>query len=714
MRFDRSDKSQPWTVYANDPTDTASLSTDVIYAIQRDPQDVDVLWVGTNGGGLNRFKKRTGKVRRYSTKDGLPNDVVYGILADDAGHLWMSTNKGVSRFDPATGVFRNYDASDGLQSDEFNRYASCKQPDGRLFFGGVKGFNHFNPAELADDSTASAMRITAIKLINKVVDFRSDGSPLTTPAYLSTGMTIPHSANMVTFEFASMEFSAPEEHRYQYLLEGFDSDWIMAGHDRSAVYTNLDPGTYTFRVRGDNSDGIWDTQGTAFQLVVLPPWWRTWWAYALYVAAFTGGVFIFIRLRINGLKRQKELLERTVAERTTELSRAKERAEQSERVKEQFLANMSHEIRTPMNAIMGMSSTLKRSEHLPAQERYLTAIVQSSENLLVIVNDILDLSKIEAGKLELEQVAMDPREVLRNVVDVLRHRTEEKGLAMRTDVADDVPTGVIGDPTRLHQILMNLVGNAIKFTERGSVRITMRVKRLRPDPSGERSTDAVMLRCDVTDTGIGIAPEHLALVFDEFAQGDSEHTRKYGGTGLGLSISKRLVYMQGGTITAHGEVGKGSTFTVDIPYAVPPTSANDAVDVPGPIQGPESAKAPLRVLIAEDNDFNVVVAQDELNLAYPGVHIDVAPNGQLAVEMVGRNHYDLVLMDVQMPVMNGYDATRAIRAMTGDRSRIPIIAMTANVMKAEVDRCVEAGMDGFIPKPFRQEELVEAIAKVIG
>jgi CheY-like chemotaxis protein len=223
-----------------------------------------------------------------------------------------------------------------------------------------------------------------------------------------------------------------------------------------------------------------------------------------------------------------------------------------------------------------------------------------------------------------------------------------------------------------------------------------------------------MLRFDVSDTGIGIAPEHLALVFDEFAQGDSEHTRKYGGTGLGLSISKRLVYMQGGTITAQSEVGKGSTFTVVIPYAVLPGTSNVAVDVPTMLHDGESAKAPLRILLAEDNDFNVVVAQDDLNLAYPGVHIDVAANGQLAVEMVGRNHYDLVLMDVQMPVMNGYDATRAIRALTGDKSRTPIIAMTANVMKAEVDRCTEAGMDGFIPKPFRQEDLVEAIAKVIG
>ena len=440
-----------------------------------------------------------------------------------------------------------------------------------------------------------------------------------------------------------------------------------------------------------------------------------------------GGVFAFIRMRTSGLNRQKELLERTVTERTLQLSVAKERAEQSEQVKQQFLANMSHEIRTPMNAIMGMSTSLKRNEHIPAQEPYLDAIAQSSENLLVIVNDILDLSKIEAGKLEMERVPMDPREVLRNVVEVLRYRTEEKGLTIHTTVAPDVPTSVIGDPTRLNQVLLNLVGNAIKFTDRGSVRIHMDVTQtlrnapapstLRIDPNGTQRGELIGMRFSVTDTGIGIAPEKLALVFDEFAQGDSDHTRKYGGTGLGLSISKRLVIMQGGTITAQSELGKGSTFTVVIPYALQPMDQEPEAKIPyGPDPGVSSGAGPdrpARILLAEDNNFNVVVAKDELEFAYPGVQVDVAANGQLAVEMVQANAYDLILMDVQMPVMNGYEATRAIRALSGEKSRTPILAMTANVMKAEVERCIEAGMDGFIPKPFRQEELVAAIGKVL-
>jgi signal transduction histidine kinase/ligand-binding sensor domain-containing protein/CheY-like chemotaxis protein len=709
----KSGQAGAWTHYASDPGDPRSLSTDVIFCLLDDPLDPGILWVGTNGGGLNKLDKRTGKVRRYTTEHGLPNNVVYGILADDDGQLWMSTNKGLSCFDPRTGSFRNYDAGDGLQSNEFNRYAYCKQADGTLFFGGVKGFNYFHPRDLAVDSTASAIHITRIKLINKAIDHRLPGSPLSSPAYLSAGMTIPHSTNMVTFEFASMEFSAPEEHRYQYKLDGFDNGWIMAGTDRSAVYTNLDPGTYTFRVRGDNRDGLWDTKGTAFRLVVLPPWWRTWWAYVIYAAAIIGGVLLFIRMRTAGLKRQKEHLERTVEQRTAELHQQKEHAEQlraraehSEQIKQQFLANMSHEIRTPMNAIMGMGNALHRNPHLPEQEPVIDAITSSSKNLLVIVNDILDLSKIEAGSMRLEKVPMDPRAAVHDVMEVLRFRAEESGLKMEVDIAPDVPARVLGDPTRLNQVLLNLVGNATKFSERGRVNVSVRVK--------EHLTDAVMLHFSITDTGIGIAPDRLPFIFDEFTQAETEHTRIYGGTGLGLTICKRLVEMQGGTISATSTPGQGSCFTFTIPYSTVPIVA--AVTKPNDrrptTDNTSTGLHDLRILLAEDNKMNVMVAKQELKHAIPGARIDVAANGQLAVEMVGLNDYDLVLMDVRMPVMDGFAATRAIRALGGDKSRIPIVAMTANVL-GQGSECTAAGMDAYVPKPIQSEVLVARLREVL-
>ncbi|MBK6830916.1 MAG: response regulator [Flavobacteriales bacterium] len=689
-----------WKHYANDPDDPTSLSFDLIFSILADPTEPDrYLWIGTNGGGLNRFDKRTGTCTRLTEKDGLPNDVVYGILSDADGDLWMSTNKGISHYSPSSNTFRNFTASDGLQSDEFNRNAFCKLKDGRLFFGGVNGFNHFHPDELREDARPVDVRITDIKLMNRSIAFEEDNAALQAPSYLSEGMRIPYSANMVTFSFASMEFSAPEEHRYQYKLEGFDPDWIMSGTDNSAIYTNLDPGTYTFRVRGDNRDGIWDEQGTSFNLVVLPPWWKTWWAYLSYVLVIAGSIVLFISLRTAGLKRQKELLEQTVAVRTAELSHAKERAEKSELIKQQFLANMSHEIRTPMNAIMGMTGILRRNEHPPEQDKYLDAIAQSSDNLLVVINDILDLSKMEAGKIILESVPFDTHELVAHIRDLLHFKAEEKGLQLNLDIDPDVPRRLIGDPTRLQQVLLNLVGNGIKFTEEGEVRISVGASDL--------TATHCMLRIMVSDTGVGIPQDRLDRVFEEFTQAYSDTTRKYGGTGLGLSISKRLVEMQGGTLTAISEKDKGSNFMVSIPFSI-------AATIEKQISGTadEVMLRGLRILLAEDNEFNAMVAQDELEDAIPGVRVDRAENGTIAVQMAGSGDYDVILMDVQMPEMNGYDATRAIRALPDDRSRVPIVAMTANVMEAELKLCREAGMIGHIPKPFSREELLNAIHAV--
>jgi signal transduction histidine kinase len=307
-----------------------------------------------------------------------------------------------------------------------------------------------------------------------------------------------------------------------------------------------------------------------YRFTVLPPWYRTWWAYALYVLLLGGGVLGYVRRRVASLKRQRARLERTVAERTEELRRKKDeadeqraRAELSEKAKERFLANMSHEIRTPMNAIMGMSDILKHRDHLPEQDKYLTAIHQSSENLLVIINDILDLTKIDSGRIDFEQVPFDPRAVVGNVRDILQFKAQEKGIVLAVEFAPDVPTTLIGDPTRLNQIVMNLVGNAIKFTEQGSVRMHAQVN---VDPLGRRGWMELVIK--VIDTGIGIPEDRIAHIFEEFTQAYSDTTRKYGGTGLGLTISRKLAEQQGGSVSVQSERGRGSTFTVRVPYAV--------------------------------------------------------------------------------------------------------------------------------------------------
>ena len=703
-------RSGEWKQYRSEAGNPRSFPTDVLFSVCPDPDDpTGVLWIGTSGGGLARFDTRTGDVERITTKNGLPNDVVYGVLADNDGRLWMSTNKGIARYDRKTKAFLNFTVSDGLQSNEFNRYAYCKDAKGWLWFGGVNGFNYFDPYDLLEDSTAVTIRITGVRSMNQPVSFHEKGSPLNRPAYLSSGMTIQHTANMVSFSFATMEFGAPELHHYRYKLEGFDPEWVDAGTNNNAAYTNLDPGVYTFRVRGDNRDGSWDTVGASFRLEVLPPWWRTGWFYALCALAL--GVLVLLYIRVQQL--QRKFLERTVQERTAQLSTAKERAEKSEQVKQQFLANMSHEIRTPMNAIVGMSNALRRDAPTDpgTRDRYVDAIANSSENLLGIVNEILDLSKIEAGRLEMEKVRFSPRTILEEVITVMQYRAKEKRLALSSSVEDVVPEALIGDPTRLRQVLMNLLGNAIKFTEKGSVEVHMEVTaRVTVGDEAAASGEMIGLRCTVTDTGIGIAPDRLARVFDEFMQAESDHTRRFGGTGLGLTICQRLVDMQGGTIGVESEVGKGSAFTINIPYAI---ASSEEETVPAEEAPGQKKLDGLRILLVEDNKLNVMVAQVELGNAIPDVRIEVAVNGEVALDMLQANSYDLILMDVQMPVMDGYEATRAIRALPSIKALTPILAMTANVLQTEVQQCMDAGMDGFIPKPFREEELVDAIRKVV-
>jgi len=289
-----------WKQFKNNPSDTSSLSYDLVFSLCVDPFRPDkYLWIGTSGGGFNRFDFATQKFLRYSTKDGLPNDVVYGILSDDAGNLWMSTNKGLSKFNISTKTFQNYEPKDGLQSNEFNRYAFCKTSDGTLFFGGVNGFNYFNPSELSNNTILPNVVITDFKIGNKPVTIHSKENLLQKPIYLTDEITLKYKYNMISFDFAAMDFSQPGKNLYQYKLDGFDKDWIQSGTQNSATYTNLDPGTYTFRAKGSNSDGVWNETGTSVELVILPPWYMAWWFRTLLSIAIIALVYVFYRYRLQ-------------------------------------------------------------------------------------------------------------------------------------------------------------------------------------------------------------------------------------------------------------------------------------------------------------------------------------------------------------------------------------------------------------------------------
>ncbi len=669
---------------------------------------------------------------------------------------------------------RHYDETQGHKGSGGLPGAALRDAAGSLWFGGLNGLTRFDPSAERHNNTPARTLITGIYLERGTLAMDADALAGSDPwTGLPENLVLKPRQRDLSFRFTGIALETPEAVRYRWRLNGYDADWVDGGTQQQVRYTNLAPGSYTFEVLAANADGLWLGEPARYRFRIRGHWTQSWWARAglgllvlllLYAVVSMRTAAIRRRAAEQEAKLQAEIdrktadldaknmaLEAQTAELKSALSHeevarertdealqhaqtarreaeaalghaevarmeaeaARLRAERSEQVKEEFLANMSHEIRTPMNAIVGMTELLLKKDPGEHQLNYLRAVRRSADNLLVILNDILDFSKIEAGKMTLEDIDFSLEDVLQGVRDTFMLKASEKQLELIVERRADTPAWLRGDPVRLNQVLLNLVGNALKFTESGSVTVTCSLKDTgaaegqNPPPAGETAD----LAFEVTDTGIGIPEDRLDDIFGSFTQASDDTTRHYGGTGLGLSICQRLVEMQGGQIGVRSRVGQGSTFHFHIPYPVvegPDQKAGNAAGSEGPVD-----IGAVRLLLMEDDPFNQMVAVDTLAEYAPEATVEVVGDGQAGVEALEAQAYDVVLLDLGMPVMDGYTAAKTIRGHAEERVReTPLMAMTASVTKSEVDRCFEAGMDDYIAKPFEVDDLLGKIQRL--
>ena len=696
-----------FTHYKHDPDNPGSISGNRIYVIHESSDGA--IWLGTDSG-LNRFHRQEETFEYFGANIGFPNDVIYGILEEERGKLWLSTNQGLIRFDPNALEVKTFDVKDGLPSNEFNSRAYYRSRNGRFFFGCIGGLVHFRPEHFAGN-VSDYVPPVVITRFGRYSPGQNEGMPI-----FEKGITakehieLSYKDNILTFEFAVLNYRNAHKNQYAYKLEGFNDNWIYLGTKHDVTFTSLAPGEYKLHVKGSNHDGVWNEQGTSLGITVLPPWWQTVWARLLFAAGFLG---ILYGVRCYEMNRQR-LKHRLEIEQVEA-----QQLQEMDRLKSRFFADISHEFRTPLTLILGpFEKVLARIKDGEARAD-LRLMQRNAHRLQRMVEQLLDLSRIEARRMPLGACPDDIVQKIREWVASFVSLAESKHITMNLHFPEQ-PIIAYFDPEKLEKIIYNLLSNAFKFTPEGG-EITVAVC------SGSGSFEF-----SVRDSGIGIPQEHLPHILDRFYRASDVLTGEQGGTGIGLALAKEFVELHHGGIHVESAPGKGSTFTVRLPLGRDHLSDDEIVEhvVDGEMAEPSRHLQELKqaetemkavqtaatakngrplVLIVEDNDD---MRRYLRNCLQSDFEIVEAENGITGQQAAVKKNPDLIISDVMMPEMDGFELCEKLKT-DARTSHVPVILLTARASGESKVEGLETGADDYLTKPFDVKELQARVRNLI-
>lgn len=720
-----------------DPAFQSSLIT-----FKRDRQGR--FWIGRRNG-LEFYDPELDIYQHYSISDGLPNNNINSLEIDQNGRIWLGTNNGLSRFDPERETFCNFDRLDGIQDEIYLPNSSFQTPDGRLFFGGVNGFNVFHPDSLVGKNpNPPELLITDLKIFNESVRPAPKGI-LTQHISKTDYIELSYKDASISFELLALGYSQPQKNQYAYMIEGVDPDWHHAGSGHTASYTGLPRGKeLVFKAKAANHDGIWNETPTVLRIYIRPPFWETGW-FRLSLFTFLMSILIlYSRWRIRSIRLRNLWLEKEVKKQTAEIEHQaadlqlaneklqhkariiKEKAHQLDQLNKsqaRFFTSLSHEFRTPLTLLLGNLEALLQAEN-PEKifDKISRRMQMSAHQLLLLINQLMDTAKLESGQYRLRVTEGEIKEEIRGICNTFQVLAEKKGLDLVLNFTDDAQHHCWYDLDILHKVLNNLLSNALKFTDRGEITVTAGIAL-------DNSEETLVMK--VQDTGIGIPEEQLPYIFNRFFQAEGPLSARKKGTGIGLSLVKLLVRLHKGRITVESTRDVGTTFNIRLPVGKAQFKAAERPDVileksfqfnsikevavPAPDSAEDTSNNPVRedlplLLVVDDNpDIRSFVVR-QLRGTYKIIE---AEDGQQAIRQATQRVPDLVISDVVMPNMNGFELCEQLK-QDQRTSHIPVILLTALAEQQQKLEGLKQGADAYLSKPFSREELLLRIGNLIG